>query len=83
MAIDNVFDLMLPDPNTYTVVINERMRRLIHTALGELIAKREDLTNNQVIPGDDEVLESLVDLFDNNGSTGPLEPSPAVNGFVL
>lgn len=68
---------------TYTIVINERQRKLIQLALNELIASREDYTDDQVEEGDDEALESLADMFDPNGSVGPLAPSPAVNGLTL
>lgn len=77
------FELLLPDPNTYTIVINERQRKLIQMALEALITSREGLTDEQVETGDDEVLECLADLFNPSGSTGPLAISPAVNGFVL
>lgn len=68
---------------TYTLVINERQRKLIQLALNELIASREDYTDDQVEEGDDEALESLADMFDPNGSAGSLAPSPAVNGLTL
>lgn len=77
------FELLLPDPNTYTIVINERQRKLIQLALDELIVNREDYTDDQVEEGEDEVLEFLADMFNPEGSTGPLAISPAVNGFVL
>lgn len=68
---------------TYTIVINERQRKLIQQALSDLIVNREDYTDDQVEEGDDEALESLADMFDSNGSVGPLAPSPAVNGLTL
>ena len=82
MSIRNV-NYFLPDPHAYNIVINEHQRRILHAALSALIEKCEDCTDDQVLPGDDEVMLSLQDMLDPNGSTGPLEPHPAVNAFVL
>ena len=68
---------------TYTVVIDERQRRLIHLALVTLTESLEDFFNEQMEEGDDAILRSLEDMLDPEGSTGPLGPSPAVNSFVL
>lgn len=67
---------------TYTLVINERQRHLIHLALSKLIASREDYTDDQVVEGDDKELEMLEAMMDPNDED-PLLPSPAVNGLTL
>lgn len=71
----------MPDPDTYTVVINKRQWELIQRGLLLLEATPVDVHDDK--PGDDELLESLIDMLDPKGSTGGLAPSPCVNGLVL
>ena len=79
----------LPDGAVYNIAINERMRRLLKEAVTAYIIARmddEDAYGEEAQVQqqyDDVVLESMQDMLDPDGSTGPLAPSPAVNGFVL
>lgn len=82
-------DPFLPDGATYTIVINERMRRLLHASVKALIIAQLD-DEDAATPEarleqqtDDEVLESMLDMLDPNGSVGPLHPHPAINSFVM
>ena len=74
-------ETFMPDPNTYTVSINKRQWELIHRGLLLLEATPVSLPLHK--EGDDELLESLIDMLDPKGSTGGLAPSPCVNGLVL
>jgi hypothetical protein len=83
-------DPFLPDPHTYTIVINERMRRLLHAAVCEFV---DNHVNDQDAEGDaaqagqladDAVLTAIEELLDPEA--GPdlmLLPSPTVNSFVV
>lgn len=76
----------LPDPTTYTLVINDRMRRLLQQAVSSLIDARaddQDAEDMEEQQRDDEVLDSMADMLNPEGSTGPLVLSPCVNSFVL
>lgn len=71
----------LPDLDTYTIIINERQRALMMKAMNYMIMS---LQNTQWLDADEEhMANSLRDMLNPAGSTGPLAPSPAVNGFVL
>lgn len=69
---------VMADPYTYTVVINERQRKLIHRALRLLLRDTEDAPSCEI-----ELTESLEDMLNPKGSTGPLAASPGINSFVL
>jgi hypothetical protein len=69
---------VMPDPHTFTVVINERQRKLIHRALRLLLQDTDDAPSCEI-----ELAESLEDMLNPKGSTGPLVASPAINSFVL
>ena len=87
----NVTDIstVMPDPHTYTIVINERMRRLLHMGLGELDSnvRNECCASDDPVTEDDiEVINSLQDMLDPNGTVGPLVPNGhlrVINSFVL
>lgn len=79
----NSIDPFLPDPSTYTLVINERMRKLLHMMSAELAGRINDGEDVPIDDADKEVVISMADMLDPEGSIGPLAPSPAVNGFVL
>lgn len=66
----------MPDPGTYTIVINERQRKRIAHALGESVLSFEE---DEVDSDDCKMDMVLCDMF----SDPELAPSPAVNGFVL
>lgn len=79
-------DLFLPDPHTYTIVINERMRRLIHMGLIELESNAEnECCASEESPTEDdfEVIRSMQDMLDPNGTVGPLVANGEHNCFVL
>ena len=83
-------DAFLPDPHTYTIVINERMRRLLHTAVCEMVDNHvndpdaEDEAAQAEQLADDEVLLSLEELLDpETRATEALVPGGVVNSFVL
>lgn len=66
----------LPDPHTYTIVINERMRQRIARALGESVLAFDE---GDVDSDDCQMDMILADMFADTN----LAVSPAVNGFVL
>jgi len=71
----------MPDPHVFNVVINERQRGLLRRALNCMIMS---LRETQWLDADEEEMsKSLSDMLNPEGSTGPLEPAPAVNSFVL
>ncbi len=83
-------DAFLPDPHTYTIVINERMRRLLHAAVCEMVdnhANDQDAEGATAIAeqmADDEVLASLEELLDlDTAATEALVPGGMINSFVL
>lgn len=71
---------VLPDPHTFTIIINERQRKLLWRAMRALLADPE---SNDAPSCEIELMESLEDMLCLSGSTGPLDPSPAVNSFVV
>ena len=68
----------LPDPHTFTIVINERQRKLLWRAMRALQAATDDAPSCEL-----EMMDSLEDRLCMSGSTGPLAISPCVNSFVL
>jgi len=73
----------MADPHTYTVLINERQRKMLHRAVQVLIEEENGGGDPQYDEDDYDVLVSLEDMLNATGSTGPLAPSPCVNSFVL
>ena len=82
-------DPFLPDGATYTIAINERMRRLLKEAVTAYIIARFDDEDAPTEEGrvqqqfDDAVLESMQDMLIPEAEHGTLAPAPTVNGFVL
>ena len=68
----------MPDPHTFTIVINERQRKLLWRAMRALQNATDDAPSCEF-----EMMESLEDMLCMSGSTGPLAISPCVNSFVL
>jgi hypothetical protein len=64
----------MPDPGTYTIVINERQRKRVAAALGDAVLAADDPETD-----DCQMDMVLADMF----SDPELAPSPCVNGFVL
>lgn len=83
-------DPFLPDGAVYNISINERMRRLLHAAVCEMV---DNHVNDQDAEGeaalaeqvaDDEVLVSLEELLDlDTAATEALVPGGVINSFVL
>lgn len=78
----------LPDGAVYNLSINERMRRLLFQAVGNLIDGRYDDTDKEDEAArleqqyDDEVLQGMYEMLDP-AAEDPLHPHPDINGFVL
>ena len=73
----------LPDPHTYHISINDRQWKMLFRAMELLVAEELEGGDPQYDENDFEVMESLKDMLDPDGSTGGLAPSPCLNGFVL
>lgn len=67
----------------YTIIISERQRLLLHTLLAEFAALVGDGQDTPFDVDETADLLNMEDMLNPDGSTGPLEPSPAVNSFVL
>ena len=70
---------LTPDDTTYTLLINEQQRRVIHAALACYISEGFDTEVNEF---GDIVAISLQDMLNPGGPVGPLSTT-AINSFVL
>jgi hypothetical protein len=79
MTLHNIA-LVMPDPNTYDIKINELQRSILTEAMNEWVVARVGKST----PSSDilEVGMSLADLLDPDSSTGKLATT-GVNSFVL
>jgi hypothetical protein len=75
--------LATDDKTTYTIVIDERQREILHRATQGLIDQENDGGDPHYNEADYEILESLEDMLNSEGSLGPLTPSPCVSWFTL
>ncbi len=77
------FDNCFPDPDTAVIRINGYQQRLFRKALQEFIQNNIGKPGSEVPFHEIEMAQSMEDMLNPGGSTGPLEAGNAVNSFVL